>query len=240
MGYMSSAHRDGIRRAIADREQGRNKVRSTTTAVTMASVVTAGALALVLPGSTHKTDTSTSTGSSSSSSGSSGSTGSGSASSGSTGSGSTSSGSGSTGSGSACSGSSNSNNSGSSSSSSGLVFGFQSHLELGQQPGHLRRLLVLREADSCPAETSASWRALGTLVQLVVTDPRCLPEARRLLAAELDAVDAACSRFRPDSEICSLARPWTAPPWTAPPRAVRSRSARCSPRPSRSRSGRPG
>ncbi len=63
---------------------------------------------------------------------------------------------------------------------------------------------MLREAGSCPAETSASWRALGTLVQLVVTDPRCLPEARRLLAAELDAVDAACSRFRPDSEICSL------------------------------------
>ena len=55
-----------------------------------------------------------------------------------------------------------------------------------------------------PAEASASWRALGTLVQLVVTDPRCLPEARRLLATELDAVDAACSRFRPDSEICSL------------------------------------
>ena len=63
---------------------------------------------------------------------------------------------------------------------------------------------MLREAGSCPAEASASWRALGTLVQLVVTDPRCLPEARRLLAAELDAVDAACSRFRPDSEICSL------------------------------------
>ena len=64
---------------------------------------------------------------------------------------------------------------------------------------------MLREAGSCPAEDgSASWRALGTLVQLVVTDPRCLPEARRLLAAELDAVDAACSRFRPDSEICSL------------------------------------
>jgi len=46
MGNMSSAHRDGIRRAIAARDDGRNKVRSTTTAVTMASVVTAGALAL--------------------------------------------------------------------------------------------------------------------------------------------------------------------------------------------------
>ena len=54
------------------------------------------------------------------------------------------------------------------------------------------------------ARTSASWRALGTLVQLVVTDPRDLPEAQRLLTAELAAVDAACSRFRPDSEIRSL------------------------------------
>ena len=76
---------------------------------------------------------------------------------------------------------------------------------------------MLRVAGSCPAETSASWRALGTLVQLVVTDPRCLPEARRLLAAELDAVDAACSRFRPDSEICSLR---TALDRTAPGRPV--------------------
>ena len=56
---MSSARRDdGIREAQAARERGRAKVRSTTTAVTMASVVTAGALALALPGSTHKTSAS--------------------------------------------------------------------------------------------------------------------------------------------------------------------------------------
>ena len=54
------------------------------------------------------------------------------------------------------------------------------------------------------ADASASWRALGTLVQLVVTDPRALPEARRLLESDLAAVDAACSRFRADSEIRSL------------------------------------
>ncbi len=35
------------------------------------------------------------------------------------------------------------------------------------------------------ADASASWRALGTLVQLLVTDPRCLGEARRLLTADL-------------------------------------------------------
>ena len=54
------------------------------------------------------------------------------------------------------------------------------------------------------ADASASWRALGTLVQLVVTDPRCLAEARRLLTADLAEVDLACSRFRADSEICAL------------------------------------
>ena len=53
-------------------------------------------------------------------------------------------------------------------------------------------------------DASASWRALGTLVQLVVTDPRCLAEARDLLAADLAEVDLACSRFRADSEICAL------------------------------------
>src|SRR5450631_1637751 len=96
-----SAHRDGIRRAIAARENGREKVRSATTAVSVASVVAVGALALALPGSTHKTtstgssstgSTSTNSGSSSTSSGSSsGSSSSGSSSSGSSNSGSSSS-----------------------------------------------------------------------------------------------------------------------------------------------------
>jgi thiamine biosynthesis lipoprotein len=54
------------------------------------------------------------------------------------------------------------------------------------------------------AEASANWRALGTLTQLVVTDPAALPEARRLLEDDLAAVDAACSRFREDAEIRSL------------------------------------
>jgi len=54
------------------------------------------------------------------------------------------------------------------------------------------------------ASAAASWRALGTLVQLVVTEPRALAEARRLLEADLAAVDLACSRFRADSEICTL------------------------------------
>jgi len=53
-------------------------------------------------------------------------------------------------------------------------------------------------------EAAASWRALGTLVHLVVTEPSCLPAARSLLEADLAAVDLACSRFRADSEICTL------------------------------------
>ncbi len=51
---------------------------------------------------------------------------------------------------------------------------------------------------------TASWRALGTLVQLVVTEPAALTEARRLLTEDLADVDAACSRFRSDSEIRAL------------------------------------
>ena len=50
--------------------------------------------------------------------------------------------------------------------------------------------------------------ALGSTAVLVVTDPAALPAAERILDAELAAVDAACSRFRPDSEISRLhARP---------------------------------
>jgi thiamine biosynthesis lipoprotein ApbE len=51
----------------------------------------------------------------------------------------------------------------------------------------------------------AAWRALGMLVQLVVTDPARLPAARRLLADDLTELDLACSRFRPDSEVVALA-----------------------------------
>ena len=75
------------------------------------------------------------------------------------------------------------------------------------QPGTLGEAESQEEsepASESEAETAASWRALGTLVRLVVTEPRCLPEARRLLEADLAAVDLACSRFRADSEICAL------------------------------------
>ena len=51
---------------------------------------------------------------------------------------------------------------------------------------------------------SATFGALGTSATVVVDDARALPEARRLLAAELDAIDRACSRFRPDAELVAL------------------------------------
>ena len=57
---------------------------------------------------------------------------------------------------------------------------------------------------SLTAEASASWSALGTSAHLVVTRPDALDPARRLLEDDLAAVDAACSRFRADSEIVAL------------------------------------
>jgi thiamine biosynthesis lipoprotein len=42
------------------------------------------------------------------------------------------------------------------------------------------------------------------LVQLVVTSPGRLPAARELLEADLSALDLACSRFRPDSELMAV------------------------------------
>ncbi len=78
------------------------------------------------------------------------------------------------------------------------------------------------------AADTASWRALGTLVQLVVTDPDALAEARRLLTQDLAEVDAACSRFRADSEIRALpgGRPARVSPLLAEAIAVALRAAR--------------
>ncbi len=46
--------------------------------------------------------------------------------------------------------------------------------------------------------------AFGTTAVLVVTDPAALGTARAIADAELAAVDMACSRFRPDSELSRL------------------------------------
>lgn len=46
--------------------------------------------------------------------------------------------------------------------------------------------------------------ALGTTALLAVTDPAALPTAGSVMRSELAAIDAACSRFRADSEISRL------------------------------------
>jgi thiamine biosynthesis lipoprotein len=48
---------------------------------------------------------------------------------------------------------------------------------------------------------SRTFPALGTFATLLVTDPDALIPAHDVLTAELAAVDAACSRFRRDSEL---------------------------------------
>jgi FAD:protein FMN transferase len=47
----------------------------------------------------------------------------------------------------------------------------------------------------------AGWEALGTSVVLLVDDPDALARARGIVERELRAIDRACSRFRPDSDL---------------------------------------
>jgi thiamine biosynthesis lipoprotein len=49
-------------------------------------------------------------------------------------------------------------------------------------------------------------RAIGTQAVVAVTDPGRADRALALLAADLTALDLACSRFRPDSELARLER----------------------------------
>jgi thiamine biosynthesis lipoprotein ApbE len=58
-----------------------------------------------------------------------------------------------------------------------------------------------RSREDPRATAEAEWQALGTGVSIVVMDPASLAETRRLVEAEIEAVDMACSRFRPDSEL---------------------------------------
>lgn len=50
-------------------------------------------------------------------------------------------------------------------------------------------------------QTTRSFRALGTTATVVVREPAVVDEAARILAADLEEIDLACSRFRPDAEI---------------------------------------
>ena len=50
----------------------------------------------------------------------------------------------------------------------------------------------------------AEWKAIGTTIRVVVTDPGRLDSARAMLTDDLAALDLACSRFRADSELIRL------------------------------------
>ena len=50
----------------------------------------------------------------------------------------------------------------------------------------------------------ADWDAIGTRIRLVVTEASQLDSARAILTDDLAALDAACSRFRADSELMAL------------------------------------
>jgi FAD:protein FMN transferase len=52
--------------------------------------------------------------------------------------------------------------------------------------------------------TAPREAALGTYVELAVTDAAALPAAQALLHAELAVLDLACSRFRDDSELSAV------------------------------------
>ena len=63
---------------------------------------------------------------------------------------------------------------------------------------------------------ASDWEAIGTRVRLVVTDGRKIGAGRRMLEAELAALDGACSRFRADSELRMLERHAGAPARVSP------------------------
>jgi thiamine biosynthesis lipoprotein len=52
-----------------------------------------------------------------------------------------------------------------------------------------------------PVSVTRSFRAIGTTATVVVQDADAADEAEWVLAAELEAIDVACSRFRDDSEL---------------------------------------
>jgi thiamine biosynthesis lipoprotein ApbE len=65
---------------------------------------------------------------------------------------------------------------------------------------------MMKTAAPSGSPAAADWQAIGTSVRLLVTDPSRLDAGRRLLVDDLAALDLACSRFRPDSELAMAER----------------------------------
>jgi len=113
--------------------------------------------------------------------------------------------------------------------------GFRALGELRHQPRHLGRILMTAgTAGAATGRPRPPGRHSGPGVQVTVTDAGRLAAARGMLEADLAAVDLACSRFRPDSEIVALDRatgggdagPVTVSPLLAEAIAVALRAAR--------------
>src|SRR5882757_3292792 len=76
----------------------------------------------------------------------------------------------------------------------------------GAEPGaeHVERIPVRLMTRSGELAGELTFRALGTVVSLIVVDDAARGAAYYILCEELSAVDAACSRFRADSELSRL------------------------------------
>lgn len=72
--------------------------------------------------------------------------------------------------------------------------------DVGRHKAMTPSLLVPPDA----AFTERSFRALGTTATVVSTVAEHADEAERILRAEVEAIDLACSRFRPDSDLASF------------------------------------
>ncbi len=56
----------------------------------------------------------------------------------------------------------------------------------------------------CDDTATRSFRAIGTTVTVAVTKPNLIDHAEEILRIEVENLDRACSRFRPDSELAVL------------------------------------
>ncbi len=68
------------------------------------------------------------------------------------------------------------------------------------------RSAITLHRPAVPAVAGRTTRALGTFCSVLVTRPDALDAAQQILSGELAAIDLACSRFRPDSELSVLNR----------------------------------
>lgn len=65
---------------------------------------------------------------------------------------------------------------------------------------------ISRGRPAVPSVAGRTTRALGTFCSVLVSRPAALRDAHEILSGELAAIDLACSRFRPDSELSVLNR----------------------------------